>query len=253
MVSAHRVAGRLIEELVSADLDRQLAPEDASALEEHLRHCDECRELLVRREKLDEGLRTLSRPATSANDSDVVWAGIASQRAEPRRIPAVLGRLAFAAVVLLAAALAGIVLVGRGPAATAPPERELVATATLDLPGGGTGTLTIEQGSALARAGSQTGVGSRVELRLAQPPTHGRAEIRFSREGESAYGILGSAPDLTGSSRSTFGGAFPRPAGSEPVTYRVWLHFDADTGAADSTSIVVEVTATRRGEEARAH
>lgn len=117
---------------------------------------------------------------------------------------------------------------------------------------GGEGTLTVEQGSALARVGAQIGVGARAELRLVQPPTRGSAEIRFRREGDMSYGVLGSSPDLAGSTRVSFGGSFPRPEGSGRVTYEVWVHFDSDAGTVDSAPIFINVTATRRGEEARA-
>ncbi len=252
MVARHQVAGRRVEELVSADLDRALAPEEADALEAHVRQCAECRALLARQERIHERLRTLGA-AIQVNDSAEMWTGItARRRTEPRRAAAVVARLAFAAVVLIAAALAGFVLAGRAQVASPPPAREVVASTPFDLPNGGSGVLTIEQGSALARARSQIGVGARAELQLAQPTTRGSAEIRFRPVGDSSYGILAAAPDLAGSRRLTIGGAFPRPSGPDPVTYEIWVHLETDTASVDSAAIVVDITATRRGEEARA-
>lgn len=251
-MNAHRVAGRLVEELVSADLDRALAPEEAEALAAHLRVCDACEQMRARYEKQHERLRALSSAGQLARDREQIWAAIVSRQAVmPRRLPA-FGGVTLAVVVLLVATLAAFVVVERAPVAAPVPIREVVASAAFDLPGGGTGSLTIEQGSALARPGQQLGVGARAEIRLARPATRGSAEIRFRREGDPSYGILGSAPDLAGSSRLSFGGAFPRPAGIDPVIYEVWLRFETDAGSIDGTPIVVELTATRRGEEARA-
>ncbi len=251
MVTPHRVAGHLVEELVSADLDHALSAEEARVLEEHLRGCGVCRALVTRQERLRTELRTLGA-RTTLDERDRIWTEIASRRAVPRRAFAGgLVQLGFAAAVLLAAALTSFLLPGRLPAAAPPPVREVVASSSFELPGGN-GTLTIEQGNALARPGAQIGVGARAELRLAQPPTRGSAEIRFRAEGESSYGVLGSAPDLAGSTRLSFGGAFPRPAGPDPVTYEVWVHFESDAGSVDSTPILIDVTATRRGEEGRA-
>lgn len=250
MVTPHRIARQSVEELIAADLDRVLTAEEAHALEEHLRGCGTCRGLLARQESLHAGLRALAAPATP-RESDEIWAGIASRRAPRRAFAGGLIQLAFAAAVLVAAALTSFLLLDRLPAAAPPPAREVVASSSFELPGGD-GTLTVEQGSALARAGVQIGVGARAELRLAQPPTRGSAEIRFRREGDTSSGVLGLSPDLAGSTRVSFGGPFPRPEGSGPVTYEVWVHFESDAGSVDGAALLVNVTATRRGEEARA-
>ena len=44
--------------------------------------------------------------------------------------------------------------------------------------------------------------------------------------------------------------SFPRPAGSDPNAYEVWVHCERD-GGTDGGPPVVDVTATRTGEEAR--
>lgn len=251
-MSTHRIAGRLVEELVSADLDRALTAQEEGALTEHLRGCAACQRMRARYERQHQQLRAWSSASSLARDREAIWAGIASRRARPRpRWPPFVGAVTFAAVVLLAAVLVGVVL---GERVAAPgPVREVVASTTFDLPAGGVATLTIEQGTALARPGEHTGVAARAEIRLPAPATRGSAEVRFRREGEVSYGVLGSAPDLSGSNRSSFGGAFPRPDGTGAVTYHIWLHLETDTGTIDGTAIVVDVTATRRGEVARAH
>lgn len=252
MSATHRIGGHPVEELLSAELDRALNPEEAETLAAHLRACGTCTQLRARYDKQHRELRTLSRTGELARDREQIWAAIMSRQAvTPRRSPA-LGGVTFVVVVLLAAAVAAFVLVERTLVAAPPPGREVIATAAFALPGGGTGSLTIEHGSALARPGQQTGVGARAEIRLPQPATRGSAEIRFKRDGDVSYGILGSAPDLSGASRLSFGGAFPRPAGTDPVTYEVWLHLETDVGSIDSTPIVVGVRPTRRGEEGSA-
>lgn len=189
---------------------------------------------------------------TTRRDSDELWAAIALRRAHPRRThEGGLMQLGVAAVILLTAAVTGFLLLNRLPIAAPLPPREVVARSSFELPGGD-GTLTIEQGSALAPAGAQIGVGARAELRLTQAPTRGSAEIRFRREEDTLYGVLGSSPDLAGSTRVSFGGSFPRPEGPDPVTYEVWVHFESDSGSVDSAPLLVNLTATRRGVEARA-
>jgi hypothetical protein len=250
VVTPHRVDGQLVEELLSAELDHALSAAEARALQEHLRACHECKELAARQDRLHIELRTSASPG-DARHRKVIWAGIASRRARPRR--ALAGRVlqfGLAAAVLVAAVLTGLVFVD-GPAAAPPPLREVVASASFELPGG-QGTLTVEQGTALARAGAQIGVGARAELRLAQAPTRGEAEIRFRRQGESAYGVLGASPDIAGSTRASFGGSFSRPAAPDKVTYEVWVHFESALGSVDTPPLVISISATRRGEEVQA-
>ncbi len=247
---SHRIAGHLVEELVSANLDHSLTPEVSRTLEEHLRGCLSCRGLVARQERLRTGLRELSAPIAS-RDSDALWVGIASRRARPHRaFPRGLVQVGLAAAVLVVAAGTSVVLLERRPAAAPAPARETVSRSAFVLPGGD-GTLTVEQGSALARADAEVGVGARAELRLTQPPTRGSAEIRIRREGDASYGVLGSSPDVAGSTRVSFGGSFPRPEGLVRVTYEVWVHFESDADTVDSAPLIIEVTATRRGEEAR--
>lgn len=252
-MSEHRIAGYSVEQLVSAALDRALVPSDADALEAHLRECRECRALHTRRVRLDGRTRALmSRPA-SASERAEIWSRVTERRrARPPRVLGLVAQIAFAAVLLVVAVVAGALLAQRNTVTTPAPVREAVAGQSFALPDGGAGTLTIEQGSALARTGWQTGVGARAELRLTRPATRGSAEIRFRLEGDPAYGILGLAPDLTGVTRVNFGGAFPRPAGSSSLTYEVWVHVETDVGSVDGTSTVIELITTRRGEEARA-
>lgn len=251
MVRQHRVAGRAVDELVSADLDQSLTTEDSRALEMHLRGCPECRALLARQERLHGQIRALSTMPTQAHDSAHIWAGITRRRARSQRLVPFIGRLTIAAVVVLAAALAGVVLAGRAQVASPPAARQIVTSTRFDLPDDGTGTLSIEQGVAFARAGSQTGVGARAELQLGRPLIQGSAEIRFRRAGESSYGVLAAAPDLAGSSKSTFGGSFPRASEPGPLTYDIWVHLDTPTGPFDSAIVTIDIVATRAGEEAR--
>lgn len=255
MVSAsHRVGERLVEDLILVEIDGALTAEEQAALAEHLRECDACRALSARHGRLHERLRASSGVPIPQIVRDEIWAGVASRRAAPQRWGlGLVGQLAVAVVVLLVAALASFVLVERTRVAAPTPVREVVVATDFVLPGGGSGTLTIEQGSAFASPGEQIGVGARAELRFARPPASGSAEIRFRREGDASYGLLGSAPDLTGSSRLSFGGLFPRLQENRPATYEVWLHLISDAGTADSTPVLIDVTATRRGLEARPH
>ncbi len=252
MVSgAHRSGDRLVEDLVLARLDRAPGPAEEDALATHLRDCRECAAFARQQERLHAALRTIAAPArVDAAERERIWAEIASRRrASQVRWPRILGRLAFAAAVLLVAAIAGFLLVQGRPAA-APPVREVVATSTFELPGG-TATLAVLQGSAFARQGARIGVGVETEIVLNEPAKTGRAEIRFRPQGDSSYGVLGAAPDLAGSTRATVGGAVPRPAGPEPVIYEVWLHLELDAGTIDSQPLIVEVTPIRDGEQAR--
>lgn len=251
MVSAvHRIGRTPVEELILAELDQALPPNSEVAFEEHLRGCVACRELRVRHRRLHERLRTPPEPRTVERAREQIWAGIASRRSAPRRSRAgPLARLAFVAAVLLAAAAVSPLLAERVPVAA--PAREEVTRLGFDLPGGGAGTLFIEQGSALARAGEEVGVGARAELLFDRAVPAGAAEIRFQGEGDHSYGVLGAAPDLAGVTRMRFGGTFPRPPGGLPVTYRVWVHLEAQGLTLDTQMLHIDVLPLPRGERAR--
>lgn len=249
----HRLGGRPVDELVSADLDHALTAEESDAFEVHLQDCQECRAHRARQEHLHSGIRTLAFMPVEAHDRRQIWTGVTTRRRAPRqRLVPFLAPLTTAVVVLLAAAVAGSILTGRAQVASPPAARQLVASISFDTPDVGNGTLIVEQGGAVARAGFLTGVAARAELQLARPLTQGSGEIRFRRRTESSYGVLAAAPDLAGSSRSMFGGAFPRPSEPGPLPYDVWLHVDTPTGSFDSAMITIEIVATRAGEEARA-
>ncbi len=253
MSGAQRIDDRHSEDLVLARLDRVLDAADEEALDAHLSDCQECVAFAGRQERLHASVRALAATHVDAAERARLWAAIASRRqTPPTSWPRRLGQLAFAATVLLVAALVSFLLVQSGPAAAPPPVREVVETRVFDVRVG-TATLSVLQGSALAREGMRIGVAVSAELRLDAPATAGRAEIRFAQPGDVSYGILGAAPDLTGSTRVTLGGAVPRLSDPEPVIYEIWLHMETSTGASDTQPLVVQVTATRDGEEARPH
>ena len=255
MVSVHRSGGMPVEDLIFAELDRELPPELKDALEQHLRVCGLCRELRMRHRRVHEQLRAPMQAIAFDRARAEVWAAIEARRSLPRRRAlGLLGRVAFAAAVVLVAGLIGVVLAERAAPVAAPaPLREVVVKTSFQLPDGGTGTLVIEQGSALARAGERIGVGVRAELVFARTLRKGTAEIRFKGQGDPSHGVLGSAPDLAGRTRAGFGGNVPRPAATGPVTYEVWLHLETDEGSLDTTALVIDVLTLRSGEEARPH
>lgn len=254
-MSAHRAGGTTVEDLILAELDRQLPPELEDALQEHLRVCSTCRDLRARHRRLHRRLRAPTEVTSFDRAHAEMWASIEARRWLPRRRTiGLLVRVAFAAAVLLAAGLIGVVLAERAaPVASPAPLREVVAKTGFELPDGGTGTLVIEQGSALARAGERIGVGARVELVFARAPRTGAAEIRFAGQGDLSYGVLGSAPDLGGRNRAGFGGEIPRPAATGSVTYEVWLHLETDDRSLDTKPLVIDVLPVQSGEEARPH
>ncbi len=254
MVNAgHRLGETSVEELLLVRLDGALPPQLEGPLEEHLRICASCREFARRHRLLHEALRRSMTARPAGRDARAeIWAGIVAARPRPRPsvFDAVRG-LAFVALVLLVALLAGLVLAERSRVAAPAPAREEAAHTTFALPGGGTGTLLIEQGTALAAPGGAVGVSASAELVFAKTLEAGSAEVRFQAEGDLSYGVLASSPDLAGASRSRFGGSFPRPAA--PTTYRLWLHLEADGTTADLGELSVDVAPTPRGEEARPH
>lgn len=255
MVSVHHSSGMPVEDLVFTELDRELPQELEDALEEHLRVCGPCRELRMRHRRVHEQLHTPMHAIAFDRARTEVWAAIEARRSLPqRRALGLLGRVAFAAAVALVAGLIGVVLAERAaPVASPAPLREVVAKTSFELPDGGTGTLVIQQGSALARVGERTGVGARAELVFARAPRTGAAEIRFKGEGDLSYGVLGSAPELADRTRAGFGGNFPRPAATGPVTYEVWLHLEMDDRSLDTKPLLIDVMPVRSGEQARPH
>jgi membrane-bound ClpP family serine protease len=107
------VACREIDQLLSAYVDHESSPDEAFAVEEHTRGCADCRERLDAMRRLDTRLTmTLERAADAASHT-------------VRRPPLVIddapsapwiGRLSTVAVVLVFAALAGVVLLRSAPA-----------------------------------------------------------------------------------------------------------------------------------------
>lgn len=87
-------------------------------------------------------------------------------------------------------------------------------------------------------------------LNFTQSPTAGSAEIRFRATGDASYGVLGASPDLRSLTRAAFGGVVPRPAGSQPVTFEIWLHVETEKGTSDTRPLTVRVIPTRDGERA---
>lgn len=248
MVSRHRIGSERVEELVLARIDRALDTATEDALDRHLRTCQACTVFATRQERLHASVRALAPAHVDTRDRERIWVGIAARRRARRPTwPRVVGQLALAAVVLLVAVLAGVFVVQSRSAAPVP-AREIIATRTSAVPGG-TATLSVIQGSTVARAGWRVGVGVEATLDF-QAATAGSAEVRFRPRGDPAYGILGAAPDLAGVTRATFGGAVPRPSGSQPVTYEIWLHLETGGGTIDTDALLVQVTATRDGERA---
>jgi hypothetical protein len=250
----HRIGPAPVEDLILAELDQALSRQLGRALEEHLRICGSCRELQARHRRLHERLRAPVEERLLARVRSEVWAGISSRRtAATKSVPALLPQLALVAALIALAALTGTLLAERVQVAAPAPAREEVARMSFDLPEGGSGTLLIEQGAALARPGEEVGVGARAEVRSARAIRAGSAEIRFQGEGDLSYGILGAAPDLAGLSRTSFGGTFPRPPGITVLTYRVWVHLEADGATLDTQPLLIVVMPLQAGERARIH
>ncbi|HPQ65594.1 MAG TPA: zf-HC2 domain-containing protein [bacterium] len=109
------------EELIDLYLDGELDPGARGEVEEHLRGCARCRDLLAARKRQADAYRGLIAAAVEAaeEDADSVWDAVAEAICRPRRIRIIRLRVAAWAGAAAAAAAAAVLLLH--PGAGTPP------------------------------------------------------------------------------------------------------------------------------------
>ena len=237
-----------VDALIFAELDGTLGAADGRTIATHVLQCPQCAGLRMEQRALAQALA--GQPLTSADlnrGHDLVWRRLAQPRIAPGGAfwRGGWGGAALAATVALVAAVA----LGFGVAQNAarPDLATVVVAETEVVLGGAAGTLTVTE---RPRADGVRQVIVTADLRLSPRPTDGLLEIRVQRAGER-YGVLATAPVLTGVSHVHIGGAFP----SEPIVtgerYFIWVHLEMDGVVQDSTPVPLRITSDRMGVHAR--
>lgn len=237
-----------VEALILAELDGTLGAADSTTIASHVLRCPRCAGLRMEQRALHQALA--GRPLTSRDldrGHDLVWRRLAQPRVAPGGgfWRGGWGRIALAATVALVAAAA----LGFGVAQNAArPDRATVVVAETEVVlAGATGTLTVTEGP---RADGVRQVIVTADLRLSPPPTGGLMEIRIQRAGES-YGVLATAPVLTGVSRAHVEGVFPSDPAASGERYFISVHLETDGVVQDSTPVPLRITSDRMGVHAR--
>jgi hypothetical protein len=93
------------------------------------------------------------------------------------------------------------------------------------------------------------------DVRLGAERLPATIELRFQAAGADTYGVLAHSEvsdprRATGTTRTLYEAPFPPLAPRERATYRVWLHVETATGAADSPVLVIQVTDGPEGQRA---
>lgn len=237
-----------VDALIFAELDGTLGAPESKAITTHVLRCPQCAGLRMEQRALHQALA--GQPLTSmelGRGHDLVWRRLAQPRVAPAGgfWGARWGGAALAATIALVAAVA----LGFGVVQNAarPDLATVVVSESEVLLEGATGTLTVAE---RPRADGLGQVIVTVDLRLSPRPTSGLMEIRFQRAGES-YGILGTAPGLTGVSRLHIGGAFPSDPAPSGERYFISVHLETDGVVQDSTPVPLRITSDRTGMHAR--
>lgn len=247
-MTEHRLLGKSVGELMSAEMDDELTEHEQRVLYMHLATCVACRalgsSLAFAQGRLRAGALTSPELARAQQES------LARIR---RAAPHGYVQTAMRSLVVVAASIAILLLVlvmPRTPAASpAVPERETVAARTTEFPLGSS-TLTIEQGRFAARTGQNSGVTSRAEIRLRSAAAVGSAEIRIREPGQ-AYGILATTRNIAGATLVRLDGALPPLERGEVHVYELLVHIEIDGTSYDSQAIAIEVAGSADGERAR--
>lgn len=248
----HELDGTPVEELILAELDHALSPREERALTDHVQACVSCRELRLQHQRLHQRIGVPVEAKIVSRERPRIWERIeAARRIAPRRTPLVV-LSAVAAVLVLGLGIAVALLAGRAQVGVLAPANEEVVRLSFERPDGLAGTLAVEQGPAVARPGEGTGVAARAEIAFPRKVAAGTAEIRSQAEGEPSYHTLASV-GLATTTRASARGTLPRPEGTEPVVYRLWVHIETDEGTFDTQPLVIDLIPLKSGERARPH
>jgi hypothetical protein len=244
VTTAHRIGGRLVEELILAALDATSDPGARADLKAHLVTCATCATMDREHRRIAQ---RLARVDDTSAPERVSLARVRIEAARPTHAPAWRrGWQLGVTAALVTLIVGGFVGFRTGAARPSAPLRETILERSQTLDGSDV-MIVIEDGRDVALPGQSSGVIVRVRVRLATT-TPGRAELRFAPLNED-YGVLASVSDTSGLGSFSMEGRFPHP--DQPTVFDLWVHLERPEPL-DTLHVRVEVDPIPGGERARA-